>query len=90
MSFAGYSGEGHAFNEIYDHRLAKWVVIHSFFSFHLTVRASGEPLSSLELRERLAAGEGVEQWVLQSSRHRRIAPAQIKRSCITVRPISRC
>lgn len=60
MSFDGYSGNGHAFNEVYDYRLSKWVFIDSFYSFYVLDRSDERPLSSLELRERLVAGEGEE------------------------------
>ncbi len=60
MSFEGYSGNGHAFNEVYDYQLSKWVFLDSFYSFYVIDRSDGRPVSSLELRERLASGEGEE------------------------------
>jgi hypothetical protein len=60
MSFAEYSGDGHAFNEIYDVSLSQWILIDSFYSLYFAARDSGRPLSALELRERLEAGEGPE------------------------------
>lgn len=60
MSFEDYSGNGHAFNEIYDASLSRWILIDSYYSLYFVARDSGTPLSALELRERLAAGEGTE------------------------------
>lgn len=48
MSFDGYGGQGHAFNEVYDTGLDKWVFIDSFFSLYATDPA-GRPLSAAEL-----------------------------------------
>jgi len=53
MSFDGFGGDGHAFNEFYDRQRDRWIFIDSYFSFYVTDRASGEPLSVLELRDRL-------------------------------------
>src|SRR3546814_4952809 len=44
---------GHAFNEIWDPKLQKWVFIDSFVSFYVVDRASGGPLSALEFRAAL-------------------------------------
>src|SRR3546814_14332335 len=44
---------GHAFNEIWDPALQKWVFIDSFVSFYVVDRASGVPLSALEFRAAL-------------------------------------
>lgn len=41
---------GHAFNEIWDPTLQKWIFIDSFVSFYVVDRASGVPLSALEFR----------------------------------------
>jgi hypothetical protein len=56
FSFDGF-GAGHGFNEVYDSELSKWVMIDSFYSFYVTDTASGEPLSALELWERLRGSE---------------------------------
>lgn len=53
MSFDGFSGDGHAFNEIYDHVLDRWIFIDSYFSFYVRDRVSRQPLSVLDFRERL-------------------------------------
>ncbi len=57
MSFDGFSGEGHAFSEVYDSALAKWVFLDSFYSFYVVDPVSRIPLSVLELRERLEAND---------------------------------
>jgi hypothetical protein len=58
MSFDGFSGRGHAFNEVYDDRLGKWIFIDSFFSFYVKDARTGIPLSAMEFRKRLQAEEG--------------------------------
>ena len=60
LSFDEYSGDGHGFSEIYDRKLGKWVFVDSFYSMYVVDRSNGVPVSVLELRERLAAGAGVE------------------------------
>ncbi len=55
MSFDGYGGDGHAFNEVWDRGLGKWVFIDSFFSFYVT-DLNGRPLSAVEFREALLHG----------------------------------
>lgn len=54
MSFDRYNGDGHAFNEIYDQKLDKWVFIDTYNAFYVTNR-HGEPLSVLEFRQLLNA-----------------------------------
>jgi hypothetical protein len=49
---------GHAFNEIWDPELQKWVFIDSFVSFYAVDRASGLPLSALEFRDTLLGESG--------------------------------
>jgi hypothetical protein len=61
MSFDAYSGNGHAFNEVYVQGLSKWVFVDSFYSFYVVERESGVPLSALEFRERLASGAGEDE-----------------------------
>jgi hypothetical protein len=46
-------GSGHTFNEIFDLRLNKWVLIDSFHSLYFADTRSGEPLSTIELHDRL-------------------------------------
>lgn len=44
---------GHAFSEVWDPKLQKWIFIDSFISFYVVDRASGMPLSVLEFRDAL-------------------------------------
>lgn len=60
MSFDNYSGYGHAFSELYDDAVGDWILVDSFYSLYVVDAVSARPLSALELRERLAAGEGSE------------------------------
>ena len=60
MSFDDYSGNGHAFNEVYDPALSQWVLIDSYYSLYFIARDTGKPLSALGLRERLEAGAGTD------------------------------
>ena len=53
MSFGGFNGDGHSFNEVFDYANNRWVFIDSYFSFYVTDRLSGEPLSVLDFRDRL-------------------------------------
>ena len=53
MSFDGFSGKGHAFNEIYSEELSKWIFVDSFYGFIIRDRASQSPLSFLEFRNLL-------------------------------------
>ena len=57
MSFDGFGGYGHAFNEIYDVTLNKWIFIDTFNSFFVKDRTHGTPLSALEFREKLISNE---------------------------------
>lgn len=47
---------GHAFNEVWDPTLQKWVFIDSFVSFYVIDRATDEPMSALEFRDVLLDG----------------------------------
>lgn len=44
---------GHAFNEVWDPALSKWIFIDSFVSFYVVDRLSGVPMSALEFRAAL-------------------------------------
>src|SRR5262249_30709734 len=44
---------GHAFNEIWDEDLRKWVFIDAFTSFYVVDAATSQPLSALEFRASL-------------------------------------
>lgn len=46
-------GGGHAFNEIYDEALGKWIFVDIFSGFYVVDRVTGVPLSVLELRDAL-------------------------------------
>lgn len=52
LRFKGF-GRGHAFNEIYDRTLGKWVFIDSYHSLYVVDRSNAEPLSVMELQNRL-------------------------------------
>lgn len=58
----GFSWEdmanGHAFNEIWEPALGKWVFIDSFVSFYVVDAASGTPMSALEFRASLLGEPG--------------------------------
>lgn len=60
VSFEGFSGNGHAFNEVYDFGLDKWVMIDSFFSLYILDTRSNEPLSAVEFRDFLSSGSHTE------------------------------
>ncbi len=53
-AFGGYGGDGHAFNEIYDDGMGRWVFVDSFYSFY--VERDGRPISAIELRDALLNG----------------------------------
>jgi transglutaminase-like putative cysteine protease len=55
MSFDGYGGDGHAFNEVWDRKREKWLFLDSFFSFYV-VDQQGHPLSATEFRSALIGG----------------------------------
>lgn len=52
ISFEGF-GAGHSFNEIYDQRRAKWIMMDPFHSLYFVDGVTGEPLSVLEVHQRL-------------------------------------
>ena len=53
MSFGEFSGDGHAFSEVFDESLGKWVFLDSFYSFYVVDADTGVPLSVREFRGRL-------------------------------------
>jgi hypothetical protein len=63
MSFDGYGGDGHAFNEVWDRSRNRWLFIDSFHSFYVTDRR-GEPLSVTEFRTALLNGTSGEVQVV--------------------------
>jgi hypothetical protein len=63
MSFDGYGGDGHAFNEVWDRTRKKWLFIDSFNSFFVT-DLDGQPLSAIEIRLALLEGTSSELQVV--------------------------
>jgi hypothetical protein len=63
MSFDGYGGDGHAFNEVWDRSRGKWLFIDSFNSFFVT-DIRGQPLSATEIRKALLDGTSSELQVV--------------------------
>jgi len=63
MSFDGYGGDGHAFNEVWDRTRNKWLFIDSFNSFFVT-DLDGQPLSAIEIRQALLEGTSSELQVV--------------------------
>jgi hypothetical protein len=63
MSFDGYGGDGHAFNEVWDRSRGKWLFIDSFNSFFVT-DIRGQPVSATELRQALLEGTSSELQVV--------------------------
>jgi hypothetical protein len=57
ISFEAF-GAGHSFNEIYDPVRSKWILIDPFHSLYFVDAESVEPLSVLELHERLILSGG--------------------------------
>ena len=56
ISFEAF-GAGHAFNEVFDDTLDKWVLVDPFHSLYFVDPASREPLSVLEVHDRLLAND---------------------------------
>lgn len=57
MSFDGFSGNGHAFNEVYDPASSTWIFVDPMNGFYVRDRWSGRPLSVLDLADRLRSNE---------------------------------
>ncbi len=55
FSFDGFGGHGHVFNEIWDRRSGRWIMLDVFNNFYF-VDAAGRPLSALEVRDVLLSG----------------------------------
>lgn len=55
FSFDGFGGHGHVFNEIWDRRSERWIMLDVFNNFYFA-DAAGRPLSALEARQVLLAG----------------------------------
>ena len=60
LSFDGFGGWGHAFNEVYDRELGKWVMIDPFYAFWVRDTSTGTPLSAIEFRDRLRLANPLE------------------------------
>ena len=71
MSFDGFSGDGHAFNEVFDREHGKWVFIDSFFSFFVVNAQTGVPLSVIEFHDALRSGRAKRDLIV-----RRIVPGR--------------
>ena len=54
ISFESF-GAGHAFNEVYDEQLGKWVLVDPFHSLYFTDPTTLEPFSVIEVHDRLLA-----------------------------------
>lgn len=65
MSFDGFGGDGHAFNEVYDESLGQWIFVDPMNGFYVRDRASGRPLSALEFRERTTRADGFETITIE-------------------------
>jgi hypothetical protein len=61
MSFDDYSGNGHAFSEVWADELGQWVFIDSFYSFYVVDAVTARPLSVLEFQRRLMRPRGEEE-----------------------------
>jgi hypothetical protein len=57
ISFEGF-GAGHSFSEIYDARASKWILVDSFHSLYFVDDRTGEPLSVIEVHDRLVLPDG--------------------------------
>ncbi len=64
MSFDGFGGNGHAFNEIFDDKMGKWVFVDTYYSFYVRNSATDSPLSVLELQEFLRSNASDENVVV--------------------------
>lgn len=58
FSFDGFGGHGHIFNEIWDSRNARWVMIDVHNNFYV-VDGDDRPLSAMDFRDALASGADV-------------------------------
>ena len=72
ISFVGF-GAGHTFNEVYDAQRRKWTLVDAFHSLYFIDPTSGEPLSVLEVHDRLLALDGTSAGIAI----RRIVPQRL-------------
>lgn len=64
MSFGDYSGDGHAFVEIYSHEVRQWIFLDPYYGFHVTGE-DNRPLSYIELRRALLDGRADEIQIIE-------------------------
>jgi hypothetical protein len=57
FSFDGFGGHGHVFPEIWNRQQAAWQLVDIFNNVYLTTGGSDRPLSALDLRKALLAGD---------------------------------
>jgi hypothetical protein len=57
FSFDGFGGHGHVFVEVYDPARGQWIFLDVYNNFHALDPSSARPLSALELRRALGAGD---------------------------------
>lgn len=53
ISFDGFGGHGHAFNEVWDQTLQQWIMLDVFNGFYAIDRTTAQPLSVLAFRHYL-------------------------------------
>jgi hypothetical protein len=70
LAFDGFGGNGHAIVEVYDDVRGQWLMLDPFNSFYPADAVTGEPLSVLEFRARVATADA-----LATTRIVRIVPA---------------
>jgi hypothetical protein len=63
FSFDGFGGHGHVFVEVYDPQRRQWIFLDVYNNFHVVDPATQRPLSALELRALLTAGNRMPQLV---------------------------
>lgn len=57
LSFDGFGGDGHAFNEVYDYGRGKWIMVDSYWSFYPRDAVTKVSLSVLEFKKLLVNDE---------------------------------
>ncbi len=61
MSFDGFGGDGHTFNEAFDEGTGRWLFLDAFNSFYVVSRRDGRPMSALEFRRALERGATLQE-----------------------------
>ncbi|MEO1036269.1 MAG: transglutaminase-like domain-containing protein [Pseudomonadota bacterium] len=59
LSFDRFSGDGHAFSEVFDDKVGRWMFVDPMHGFYVRSRATGDVLSVLEFRARLLQQDGL-------------------------------